>query len=554
MVLEDPSEHRLGYHDSMSRAPWLLCAWLILALGCATLREPSEGGRPWMELRTEHVTLYTDLDGEEAMQAVRGFESRHHLLATALFAGDPPPLRSRVVAFRHERDYLELAPPNAGAFHTPMLPLDAQPTPTIVMHGSPTAATYAVWLHELTHRFIAASMGPVPTWLNEGLAEYYSTIRADGDVLYLGSYLGDVALVAGGGWRMDVDRGVRRLMIPITQIPPASHLMTLSASEFYLGHGKRVDGDLQRKRTANYKGSWALVHMLVSSPDYRPRYARAVELVAEGTNASDAICEAFADASAAELDAALVAYMQRSTFTVWPQPYEAPAELDPQVLGMPEPRVLVLWTKLGLGRAGFERTAAANLGRALASAPKDPFVLQGVGSFAHASGDLELARTRLEQARAFAPMAPDPLVALISLYEDGRAPWTAEEREQWLRDVVAELEIVASTATELDTLAKHHLGRGRAETARPLSIRAMQADPNCGECFEVHARIAFALGRPDEAMRMQRVAIDRMYEHASEARLVELERRLDEYETAAQASDGSQPDDEGAVTSCWTKR
>jgi tetratricopeptide (TPR) repeat protein len=532
----------------------VLAPWIVSAAGCATLRPPSEGGRPWRELQSEHVTLYTDLSEGDAIEVVRGFEHRHHLLATTLFADAPPPLRSRVVAFHHERDFREVASDHAGAYFTPRLALDAQPIPTIVMYGGPTVDTYSIWLHELTHRFVAASMGPVPLWLNEGLAQYYSTASVDGDVLFLGRHLDDIAFVDAGGWSSKDDHGTRRLLIPITQVPPASRLMTLDSKEFYLHGGQQVDVDLNRARTANYAGAWALVHMLVSDPQHRPRYERLVGLLAEGTSPGDAICEAFGDVSAAELDADLVAYMQRNTLTVWPQAYEPPATIDPRVTAMPEARALMLWVKLGLRWPGFERRALVFLGRAMALAPKDPWVLEAAGGFARATGDLELARTHLEAARKLAPTATDPLVALMSLYDDEGTPWPAEERKEWLRAVATDLEPLAGTASELNAIAWYLARNERAEQALALSSRALATDPNCGECFDTHALVLSELGRPGEAVQAQRVAIDRMSEHASDGTLAELEARLDQYEAAAGVTNEPPSAEADEAMRCWARR
>src|SRR5690606_6231890 len=39
--------------------------------------------------------------------------------------------------------------------------------------------TFQLFFHEYTHSIVRQNLGDVPHWLNEGLAEYYSTLRAD---------------------------------------------------------------------------------------------------------------------------------------------------------------------------------------------------------------------------------------------------------------------------------------------------------------------------------------------------------------------------------------
>jgi tetratricopeptide (TPR) repeat protein len=529
------------------------CALLGTTMACATVERRAEWDRPWRELRTEHVTLYTDLSEKDALAAVRGFEARHHMLATALLGADPPSLRTRVIALRDEEAYRQVAPENAGAFYSPQLGFDAQPIPTIVMHGEPTASVHAIWQHELTHRFLRYAMGSMPTWLNEGLAEYYSTARAEGTTLMLGGYLDGIAFVGGGDWRTRRDGTSVRLHIPITQVTRPSQLLMLDRADFYVSHAKRADDDLHRIRKANYAASWAFVHMLISDPKYVERYGRLASLVADGMETRDAICVALGDVPLVELDDDFIAYIQRSTLNVWPQAYEPPADAEPEVAPLAAQHKLLLRSKIGARarRPGWERDATLHLGLALDLAPKDPWVLRTAGAFARATGNVERARTWLEDARAAEPGAKDTLLALISLYTDEQTPWSEQQRQEWLRELVAALEPTAETATELDALASYHVGRGQAERAISLSSRALQADPNCGSCFATHAVASFEGGQLHAAIRAQQLAIDRMHEHASQELLSAMQARLEQYRAAASNDPGAEPAATGDLTRCW---
>ena len=69
-----------------------------------------------------------------------------------------------------------------GAYFSTHLDADLEPHPIMVMHdellgGEETRATF---LHELAHRFIHQRFAHLPIWLDEGLAQLYSTLRIEG--------------------------------------------------------------------------------------------------------------------------------------------------------------------------------------------------------------------------------------------------------------------------------------------------------------------------------------------------------------------------------------
>lgn len=525
-----------------------LCVVPLVVAACASAGQRPGWDRPWRELRSTHVTLYTDLSERDAITAVRGFEERHHRLGAALFAVDPPELHTRVIALRDDATFFEIASEGVGAFYSSRLAFDAQQTPTVVMHGLPTNAVHETWQHELAHRFLHHSMGSMPDWLAEGMAEYYSTVRADDEVLVLGGYLGRLAFVVGGGWRSMRADGTTRVLLPVAQATRPSELLRLDSRDFYLSHARREDVDLHRKRIAHYASSWALVHMLISEPDYRPRYERLMALVADGMEADDALCEVLGDVPLSTLDEDLVAYVQRDALETWPQPYEPPRTAEPEVVSLTRAHVLLLRAKLTAGGPETAKAAGVHVAEALSLAPEDPWVLQTAAAFARWSGDFERARARLEDARGRTPPAKDVLVELMALYAHDEAPWPAESREAWLREVADQLEPVASTAAELDALASYHVDRARAKEALPLSLGALRADPNCGRCFETHARISFELGDAVTAVLSQRVAIQRTSEHAPPDTLQAMQERLAGYAAAANLPAGGPA---SAPRDCW---
>src|SRR5690349_20330448 len=102
-------------------------------------------------------------------------------------------------------------------------------------------------VHEYVHLVVQHLNLKFPPWLNEGLAEFYSTLRMQGDKILLG------APVAGRLQAM-----LREKWVPLATIVSAGH-----DSPYY--NEKNRAGSL-------YNEGWALVHMMARSPAYGPKY------------------------------------------------------------------------------------------------------------------------------------------------------------------------------------------------------------------------------------------------------------------------------------------
>lgn len=111
--------------------------------------------------------------------------------------------------------------------------------------------------HEFTHIVVARSLGQIPVWTNEGLAEFYSTFRARST----GADIGDPIPYH------IVD--LRRDMLPIENL-----ILTDAASPDYRG-GER--------RGTFYAESWALVHTLVMDGSDGQRFGSLLSALAGGT-------------------------------------------------------------------------------------------------------------------------------------------------------------------------------------------------------------------------------------------------------------------------------
>jgi tetratricopeptide (TPR) repeat protein len=124
-------------------------------------------------------------------------------------------------------------------------------------------------IHEYTHLAIHRSNLDLPLWLDEGLADLYSTMQIEaGSPVRIGAALRDnVARLRNHG------------------------LMTLEALGA-VDHSSSVYNEKQQAKIF-YAESWALVHMLNFSEEYRPRFKRLMTALAAHQSIGAAFAEVY---------------------------------------------------------------------------------------------------------------------------------------------------------------------------------------------------------------------------------------------------------------------
>ncbi len=147
-----------------------------------------------------------------------------------------------------------------------------------------------VVFHEYTHLLVANAARSVPVWLNEGLAEYYSTyaLEADGTRAHIGRPIAHhVALL-------------RERFIPLSQ------LIAVDTESVLYNEGER--------RSIFYAEAWALTHFLmIEMPNGPAAINTYASGIARGDTPDDAFRGAFGSAPA-EFEQQLRRYIQQSKF------------------------------------------------------------------------------------------------------------------------------------------------------------------------------------------------------------------------------------------------
>jgi tetratricopeptide (TPR) repeat protein len=260
----------------------------------ACLAAPARAGdRPWHLVRGHDIAVV----GQQSPKALRTIaieiEQFHATIAAAIRSARTPAMPTVLYAFE-DRGTMEPfvplyhgKPAKLGGYCLCGGTADAN---LIVANLASSADSSAIIFHEYTHLLIRNAAQTVPVWLNEGIAEYYSTFR----LMY-------------NGHRAEIGRPIehhvallRREMIPLQEL-----LAVNQYSPLY------NEGD---RRSIFYAESWALTHYLLTErPDGAAAVNDYVAAVASGKPPDAAFVDAFGETPAA-IYPRLRQYVQRPVF------------------------------------------------------------------------------------------------------------------------------------------------------------------------------------------------------------------------------------------------
>lgn len=244
---------------------------------------PSAAAEEWTILESPNFVIYS-ADPATAHRLADDVEQLRGALREAGLVPANDVLKTRIVVFRTRRDaqpYFDLLlkkeKANAAAVYVGL-----RHSRTLLLIGSNRDRSRSAY-HELLHDLVNSGNAPIPRWLDEGVAEYFSRFVAARNALLFG------------------------------QLHP-SYLRTLSRRRMSRTsdlHAVRADSDVYRLRGLQemfYAQSWATVHALMSSHPKPVSALRAlVEQLAGGIDPDDALQQAFG-LSSADLDRMLRVY------------------------------------------------------------------------------------------------------------------------------------------------------------------------------------------------------------------------------------------------------
>ncbi len=237
-----------------------------------------------------------------------------------------------------------------------------------------------ITFHEYTHLLVRNAVKALPVWLNEGLAEYYSSYA-----------------VVDHGKAAEVGRAIKRHIILLRQrYVPIAELIAVDQSSPMYNEGER--------RSIFYAESWALTHYLLLA---RPNGATAINSyaneIAEGRAPADAFKSAFGS-SPADVDKELQEYLRHLTFpairfTFSTQlAFQGPAAGRPMSAGEVE-----AWIGDAQRRVQRAEEAAPRIEKAAASEPNTAITQLALGHLRVTQQRTDEALAAFDRAAGLAP-------------------------------------------------------------------------------------------------------------------------------------------------------
>jgi hypothetical protein len=431
---------------------------------------------PWTQLTSSHFVLRTDLPPQVARLALTQFELTYAALETLAFASNPPRERIDFVLFRNEKGFRALAPEGTNGYFMSHQLDDPEALPTIAMFGTYTEATQRRFLHELTHRFMDHQLRAAPPWLDEGLAQYYSTMKLVGDEVLLG-LLPNKSL-----FRIDLDFVSNMPLtaryvdnrIDLRAVPSVRELLDANEDEFH-----RSDHEV-----AYYFAAWTLVHMLLHDRDYRPGFSRYVSGLTLGATPNEAWKRGFGDVDMKELESRFRAYVVRVYIDEKVLRMRLPAtsaidterQLRPDEVHLLLARIRPWDCRENIFAAGRDLATA----RALAGKDETAELHYWRALYAERWRHFQEAETELDRALAGDPRNERYWLALAELI--ARPDRTDRLEVARLDYAVTHLAPLAATSEALGFVARYYAERGDVALGLTFARRAAALAPDCRDC------------------------------------------------------------------------
>jgi len=141
-------------------------------------------GETWTKVVSKNFTLIGNADEREIREVAARLEQFHEIFSR--LSGNLRTLAhvpTTVVVFRTEESFRPYKPLYRGqpADATGFFQSGADTNYITLSTEHSAGEAYRIIFHEYVHLLVNNTMGDVPAWFNEGLAEYYSTFDANND-------------------------------------------------------------------------------------------------------------------------------------------------------------------------------------------------------------------------------------------------------------------------------------------------------------------------------------------------------------------------------------
>ena len=365
------------------RAAWGLAAAALLAV--AALELPATAAKDdWISVRTPHLAIVSSAGERATTRLAERLERFVDAFSSFVDVGADPDVPVTVMVFGNDAAFAPFRPRQngrtlnlSGYFQR----ADDENVIALSLETSADEHPYRVIFHEYAHALTARAAAVWPLWLQEGLAEFYSTFEADSRRVALGQPIREHA----------------RLLREQRLLP----LRTL----FEVGRDEPMAGE--NPQGIFYAEAWALVHYLLAGDGGRRRTAFAEYL--DALSAGQPPDRAFAQACGADDDAVeddLRRYIGDGRYVGVNVTVEQPArDVQASVRPLTEAEAEVFQGSL-LMRVGRGDQADAHFARARALDPRVARLEESLGFLALSRAQYEDAIAHLREATAQDPANP----------------------------------------------------------------------------------------------------------------------------------------------------
>jgi len=237
----------------------------------------------WLRINSTNFELFTTAGEKKGREAILYFEQVRAVFEKFAKSKSISTTPVRIVAFQSDKEF---KPYRINEFATAYY-LGSRDRDYIVMK-SIASEHYPTAIHEYTHLIMKHSGLPVPVWLNEGLAEVFSTLRPAGKQVLIGNLIpGRVQELQTGKW------------LPLETLIAVDHRSPLYNEKARAG--------------MFYAESWALTYMLYLSNEYLPKFGELLRLL-KADDSQAAVFQQVYGKSLPQIKSELEGFMRGSRF------------------------------------------------------------------------------------------------------------------------------------------------------------------------------------------------------------------------------------------------
>lgn len=262
---------------------------LTLSLSAASL-EPPKASEKWITLTADEFQFISNASPAATLDIARDMLRMRAAVGQVTKLKVRSPLPTKVFIFSNERAF--------AGYRDAVLERKTENIVGVFAHGdagnfilmrSDSDTVDRIVYHELTHYFVQNTTAGMPLWLNEGLAEFYSTFRTTGQAVHIGRPVPEHVLWLRG-----------QSLIPLQEL----FTTTVESRDYNEGERQGVF----------YAQSWALLHYLMTDADRRAKLIQFLGNLGAGKSIDDAFTAAFS-MKYAQLEQDLRTYVRRFAFT-----------------------------------------------------------------------------------------------------------------------------------------------------------------------------------------------------------------------------------------------